>query len=315
MDDLNLRQLRYFVAVAEDLHVGRAAARLHISQPSLSQHLRRLQQRLGVALVQREGRGIALTPAGAAILPSAQRVLAAATETEAVARQMAHHLRGHLRIGFLAGGALELTSLILRAFTARCPDATFTLTEFDFTDPSAGLSTGTTDVGLVRLPFRTEDLEVVPLFTEPRVAVVHRDHPLAGHRELSVAQILDQPWCCVPVEDDVWRDFWRATAHRHGQAPRLTPPVRTFEEMFESVGAGLGIAVVSASAARLYPRDHLRYVEVPDLEPTVAAAAAGKRDTSPLTAAFLDAVREVVESPTLHANARQERPLRREISG
>lgn len=300
MNDLSLRQLRYFVAISDELHVGRAAARLHLSQPALSQQLRRLERDLGVELFTRRGRGIELSPAGVELLPAARQTLHAAGELVQAAQRSSRRDREHLAIGLLAGGALELTPRLLRSFAAACPLATFTLNQYDFTDPSAGLAGGDSDVAIVRLPFHTHGLELVGLFDEQRVAVLPEHHPLAHQAALSVNQLLDQPWCCVPTHDALWRDFWRAATHRGEHPFQLGAQTSTFDEMLEAVGAGQGVAVVSASTERFYHRPGLRFLPVPDLEPTTVAVASRNDAPGVLAATFMQLGRDLASGHAWH---------------
>ena len=178
---MELRQLRYFVAVAEELHFGRAAARLHIASPSLSQQIKALERDLAVRLFDRSSTGVALTSAGAELVPVARRALAAADEVEDAARRIADGRSTVLRLGFLAFSLTTTTRRLLTEFGRHAPAVTVQLRQHEWDDPSAGLLGSTTDAAFVRMPFTGADtLEVLVLEREPVLVVAGRDHRLAG---------------------------------------------------------------------------------------------------------------------------------------
>jgi DNA-binding transcriptional LysR family regulator len=178
---IGLHHLRYFLAVAEEGHVTRAAARLHLSQPSLSAQIRYLEEQVGVALFERSPRGMILTPAGEAFAAQARASLAAASSAIEDARQAAVGTTGKLKIGFIVGTQIELTSRILQTFRERFPNVALEFAEHSFADPSAGLNTGDVDLAFVMPPIQHDGLRFEQLFEAPRVAVLPaRTNLLAG---------------------------------------------------------------------------------------------------------------------------------------
>ncbi|WP_042393081.1 LysR family transcriptional regulator [Streptacidiphilus carbonis] len=235
--DLDLRKLRYFTAVAELGHFGRAAEQLHIAQPVLSRQIRALEQELGCALLERTTRAVRLTPAGEQLQKDAPGVLAAAH----AATQRTHGAaRGadRLAIGFAPGLTL---STAVRAYTQTHPGVEIELLHLKWYDQAEALRDGRADIGYLRRPFDGEGLRTVPIGSEPQVACLPTGHPLARRRRLVRADLDGEP-----VLDPATR---RAT---------------TIEEKFELVAAGVGIALVPRSVARYYARPDLVHRPVTD---------------------------------------------------
>jgi DNA-binding transcriptional LysR family regulator len=254
---LDLRVLRYFVAVAEELHFGRAAARLHIAQPSLSVQIRKLEHGIGAKLLERTSRHVELTPAGAVLLEEARRLLVSAERAAAATREAAEGAHGSLVVGFQANAAAELTPKILAAFQARHPRVQVEMRSHDFSDPYVGLSTGSVDVAFIRPPVLMQDwLAVETLFVEPRVLVMASESPLAQH---------DAP--------ETWRDFWLATDVRESNPVRIGAEVASVDECFEAILSGRGVAFTQASTQRFYDRPGLAFVPVRGLPPSPLASA------------------------------------------
>src|SRR6266542_782927 len=191
---IGLHHLRYFVAVAEEGNVSRAADRLHIAQPSLSAQIKYLEDHLGTPLFRRHARGVELTRAGALFLVEARKSIQAADAAVAVARTASRGEIGRLRIGFIVGTQVEATSRILRTFRERYPAVELELAEHTFADPSAGLNGGKVDVAFVMPPFSHHGLSFEEIHRVPRVAVVSEAHPLARRATISVRELFDDPW-------------------------------------------------------------------------------------------------------------------------
>ena len=177
--DLDLRKLRYFVAVADRLHFGRAADELHIAQPVLSRQIRALEQDLGTPLLTRDSHGVVLTDAGRQLLTDAGPLLASA---RAVRRRVTVAAQGsqRLMVGFRAGIPVAPA---VQLFAAQHPDVIVDVQRIEWDDQAPMLLDGRIDVGYVRLPIDEAGLRVAPLYTEPRVAVLPVGHRLAGDRD------------------------------------------------------------------------------------------------------------------------------------
>jgi len=170
---MELRQLRYFVAVAEELHFARAAARLLIASPSLSQQIKALERSLAVTLFERSSMGVSLTPAGAQLLPLARATLQSAEEVLDAAHRIAELRATVLRLGFLAFTLTATSRRLLTEFGRKVPSVTVQLRQYEWDDPSGGLLSGATDAALVRPPFTGEDkLHLLELASERLLAIV-----------------------------------------------------------------------------------------------------------------------------------------------
>ncbi|WP_406630870.1 LysR family transcriptional regulator [Amycolatopsis sp. WGS_07] len=286
-----LRVLRYFVAVAEELHFGRAAARLHITQPSLSVQIRKLEHSLGARLLERTSRHVELTPAGEVLLDEARRLLVNAERLAAATREAANGVRGSLIVGFQANAAAELTPKILAAFQSRYPRVQVEMRSHDFTDPYVGLSNGSVDVAFVRLPVLMQSwLSVEPLFAEPRMLVTSSESPLACREKVTVADVVDERFVGRRAPE-YWRDFWLAADCRGPHPVRLGAEVSSVDECFEAILSRRGIAFTQASTQRFYDRPGLAFVPVDGLPPsTVAIAWRNDLDAQPVRD-FVDAAR------------------------
>lgn len=268
-----LRSLRSFVAVAEELHFGRAAVRLHLSQPSLSVQIRKLEHSLGARLFERTSRSVELTPVGAVLLEEARRLLVGAERLVAATREASRGAHGSLVVGFQGNAAAELTPRILTAYQARHPRVQVEMRSHDFADPTVGLSNGSVDVAFVRLPVLVQDwLSVETLFVEPRVLVTSSTSPLAARREVSVEDVLDEAFVCRRAPD-YWRDFWLGTSSRGSCAVRQGAEVAGVDECFEAILSGRGVAFTQASTQRYFDRPGLAFLPVTDLPPSPLAIA------------------------------------------
>jgi DNA-binding transcriptional LysR family regulator len=267
--DLDLRKLRYFVAVADRLHFGRAADELHIAQPVLSRQIRALEKDLGASLFTRDRHGVALTDAGRQLHADAGPLLAS---THAIRRRVTVAARGSRRIvvGFRAG--IPVTPAV-RAFEARHPDVVVDVQRIEWDDQAPMLLDGRIDVGYVRLPIDEAGLRVTPLYTEPRVAVLPAGHRLAGKEEVTEADLAGEPlvWHADPST--------QPTRHPHPDAGYLA---RGVDETLEHVAAGRGISFLARSATVFHSHPDVIYVPVPELAPEQVSLAVAASSTSPV---------------------------------
>ncbi|MET1089811.1 MAG: LysR family transcriptional regulator, partial [Arthrobacter sp.] len=216
---LELRVLRSFVTVAEELHFGRAAARLHIAQPSLSVQIRNLERSLNTPLLNRTSRGVTLTPAGEVLLGHARDLLMAAEVAASLTKQAAREPGRKLVVGFQSNAAAELTRAILEAYRYSNPAVEVEMRSYPFGDPTAGLADGSSDVAFVRPPLpHFKDLRMATLFTEPRILAVSEASDLASRSSVHIDELLEEPFVARNAPD-LWRDFWLATEARHNLAP------------------------------------------------------------------------------------------------
>jgi DNA-binding transcriptional LysR family regulator len=285
---LDLRKLRYFAAVAEELHFGRAAERLYVAQPVLSRQIRKLERELGAELLSRTSRNVNLTPAGHQVLAEAKSLLAAADATrrriEAVASGEAA-----LTVGFFIGD--EFTSA-RQSFHDLHPNVTVNLLRIYWDDQTEVLLDGRADVAFVHLPIDDQGLELVPVRSVSKVAVLPVGHPLAGESEISIADVADDPVITHRGASPGWEAFHNVDPRPDGRQPRRGPAVDNLEEKLQHVAAGRAISFIPASLARVVAQDGVAYVPVPDMPPVNICLAWKSGSPSPLVAAFVDAVRD-----------------------
>jgi DNA-binding transcriptional LysR family regulator len=266
MADVDLRKLRYFVAVAEQLHFGRAAEALHIAQPVLSRQIRALEDELKVQLFVRDKRATELTPAGRQLLADAGPLLASA---DALRRRVARAARGpgSFTIGFMPG--LIVTEAV-RALAGGYPQLTVNVLRTSWDDQTEVIHDGRADVSYIRLPVDQSGLQVRALLAEPRVAALPAGHRLAGKDTISVADLADEHLLQDPAAVPEWRDIAAEMRTRHR---RGVPVFRTVEEKLEHVAAGHGIVVLPLSTAVFYTRPGIAYSHVSDIPPNQVCLA------------------------------------------
>jgi DNA-binding transcriptional LysR family regulator len=252
--DLELRHLRYFVAVAEELHFGRAAIRLHMAQPPLSQQIRRLEAIVGSPLLERTSRSVALTPAGEALLGRARRLLAEARESVDEAARIGRGEEGTLDVGFVSSAITLGVPERIQAFRERFPAVHTRLHEGQTARTIARLLRGEVDLGIVRDAEPGTDLTSATLATEGFVAVLPLGHPQAGARRLDAGTLRDEPFVLYPRSAG-------ELAHRRnlqpcadaGYEPRIVQEATNWVTVFHLVSAGVGVTIAPASAAGIRP--------------------------------------------------------------
>jgi len=251
--DLDLRKLRYFVAVAEHRHFGRAAEKLYIAQPVLSRQIRAFERELECSLLVRTTRSVELTAAGKRLYEEAQGVLAA---IDTAVRRVHDADRGVQRIVVAFSPGLHVSEAI-RAFTSSYPDVETDVVPVRWWEQDAPLRDGRAQVGYLRRPFDESGMRIIPIGHEPKVACLPATHPLAGRRELTRADLDGEPMLDAPT---------RRTS--------------SLEEKFELIAAGHGITLVPRSVARSYARPDLVYLPVTDAPQveTCLAVVADRRE-------------------------------------
>ncbi|MFF8289491.1 LysR family transcriptional regulator [Streptomyces sp. NPDC016309] len=281
-----MRQSRCLLVLAEELHFGRAAARLHISQPALSRAIRRLEDDLGVVLLERSTRRVRLTGAGEALLPRVRSLVTAADELRAEARVRARTLGGRVVLGCYVTALPVVTALAERVRAAR-PGLEVVLREVDLVEQTAALLDGRVDAVLAYAPVPA-GVQALTLATERQVVCLWEGHPLAGRPSVSLAELAGLPVVgSSPLVAPVWRDFWAADPRPDGTPVAYTGHgTRTFEAGISAVAQRCGIRFVSAACRELFPRPGVRYVDVADapLCTAVLAWSSARRDTPEVAA-------------------------------
>jgi DNA-binding transcriptional LysR family regulator len=273
--DVDLRKLRYFVAVAEELNFGRAAGRLHVAQPVLSRQIKALESELGVQLFRRDKRGTELTRAGEQLLADAGPLLA---EAAALRRRVtrAARPRESFIVGFMPG--LIVTPAV-RAFGGRHPELAVEVLLTSYPTQTAFIRDGQVDVSYIRTPVQRRGLSLRLLLKEPRAVVLPRSHRLAGKESIRLADLAGeralQPAEVVPE----WREI---SATRPAQLPAMD----TVEAKLEHVAAGHGLVILPLSTALFYTRPDLTWAVVEDIAPSEVHLAWDSARRSPLLAEF-----------------------------
>ncbi|MBG7697856.1 LysR family transcriptional regulator [Streptomyces sp. MC1] len=288
--DLDLRKLRYFVAVAEELHFGRAAERLHIAQPVLSRQIRSLEDELGTEVFARDRRGTLLTPAGEQLLEDAVPLLASA---EALLRRVKTAARGTptLTIGFMPGITVTPATAL---FSTRRPGVSVRLLRTSWDNQVEVLLDGRADIGVVRLPIDQRDLQVRPLFREPRVVMLPAGHRLADRASVTVHDLAPEHLLQDPDAVPEWRDV--ALELRERRRPEV-PTIHQVEEKLDLVASGAGICVLPLSTANFYTRPDVVPLPVEDIGPNEVALAWVASRRSPLVHDFAEAATETLGGP------------------
>lgn len=250
---MELRHLRYFVTVAEELHFGRAARKLHISQPPLSMQIRSLEEELGVTLLNRNQRHVALTHAGNAFLGEARHILARLDQAVLMTRRAGRGEIGELAIGFISVADYNVLPIVLREFRARYPLVNLTLRESTSDAQVQDLVAGRIDVGFLLPPVADPSLSSAPILREPLIAALPDRHPLARKPgKLALAKLKDAPFILFPramapgMYDDIL-SFCRAA----GFSPRVEQEAVQMQTIVSLVSAELGVALIPASLTNL----------------------------------------------------------------
>jgi DNA-binding transcriptional LysR family regulator len=293
--NVELRHLRYFVAVAEESSFTGAARRMHVTQQVLSVQVRQLEDAIGVRLLERTSRGAELTPAGAAFLGAARDTLASLDRAVAAARNAASAVSGELAVGLSVAAGGELPTALLAAFQRAEPQVAIRLRTFELMQPAAGLLDHSTDVSFVRPPVAAPGISLRKLAEEPRVFVLPSGHPLAVRPSLTMADVAGLPWIAAePAIDGTdpgrWRDEWLMRPRPGGDQPIIGAVARTIDEWREHIVAGRGISLCPASAEVFYARPGLAFVRADGVPPAVLCVAWRGGAASPLVQRFIEVV-------------------------
>ena len=299
--DTHLRDLRYFLAVAEHLHFTRAAEALYVSQPALSKQIRALERQLRAPLFERDRREVRLTAAGAALLPHARAVLDAWRHGERALAAAVTEQAATLVIGMSTAPGRGLLPAVRARFSARAPAARLHLRQIPWHDPTGGLATDGeegTDAAFVWLPIPApERYRWLSVATEPRLLAMPTTHPLAGRDRIGLADLRDEPFLALPAASGALRDHWLAADARPDRPAVIGAEVANAEETVEALTAGLGVCLIAAGNTALIARDGVTVRPVDGLAPAELVLAWRRADDRPLLAALVAAVRAAVRTP------------------
>jgi DNA-binding transcriptional LysR family regulator len=283
--------LRYFVAVAEELHFRRAAARLHMSQPPLSHQVRLLEQELGCPLLTRTRRHVALTPAGESFLRDARSLLGDLDQAAMTARRIHTGQTGRLRVSFVGSALLSLVPDLVQRFRAARPEVEVQVRERATEDQLREVVAGTVDVAFVPLPIDMGDVRAEVLLRERTVAALPVGHPLAALKRIPLRRLAEEPLVLFPrSQAPGLHDRLLACLSRTGTPPAIAQYAPETQTIVGLVAAGIGVSLVQASVQRLV-LPGLTYRPVIGA-PVIELAAATRPDvSSPLVEAFLELAR------------------------
>jgi DNA-binding transcriptional LysR family regulator len=285
--------VQYFVAVAEELHFGRAAERLHIAQPSLSHQIHRLEQQLGVTLFDRTSRRVELTDAGRALLSEGRRLLAHSDRTTRLVRSVSAE---RLTVGFYGSAASALLPDLLRGFSDEHPNAQVSVREL-LLDQIDELFAGSVDVAFTRLLPGQADVEIEVIAHESRVVALPASHLLSGRATLQFSDLRDESFITNPVvEASVPPKRWLAEQARHGLPGRVAAQAASVQEILTLVAACKGVCLVPASVAQHYPRADVAYVQMSDADPAVISLAWPRGSLRPIVGVFIEVARQLAQA-------------------
>ena len=290
---MELRHLRYFVAVAEERHFGRAAERLHIAQPPLSQQIRRFEAELGEPLFFRTTRRVELSPAGEVLLERARDILAAVDSAVEDARRAARGEYGRLAIGFTGSSTYAMLPSLAAAMREELPGVVLDLRGELLTPAQvARLIDGTLDLGLLRPPVHERELETEVLHSEPLLAVLPETHPLAGADAVPLEQLKDDRFVTYPSHfRSVVHDAVEDACAAHGFTPIAAHEVGETATLVSFVAAGLGVSLVPASVRNMTVAGAVYRPLVHDATRVELAAAWRRDDQRPVLLRALDVIR------------------------
>jgi DNA-binding transcriptional LysR family regulator len=296
--------LRYFVAVAHDGQMTRAARRLQLAQPALSQAIARLESQVGVRLLDRTPRGVTVTPAGEAFLEKAQATLAAVDEVKATARSWAREQEGRLHAGFMAMTPPMMAGDLVSRFMTAHPEVTIEWRQLGYPTLDARAWLSDFDAALIWFAPSAHGLASQAIRTSPLVVTVAESHPLAARSELTVADVLDETfpgvvdWC-----DPVWLGYWGLDAYRGSPARRTDDGAITPEEFASIVAAGRAITTVPELVAVPYVHLGIKAIPLIDADPAVLMLVWPDGAATPLVAELVQTARALAEPDPSDAGA------------
>jgi LysR family transcriptional regulator, benzoate and cis,cis-muconate-responsive activator of ben and cat genes len=291
---MDLRQLRYFVAVAEELHFSRASLRLNLSQSALSEQIRSLEEDIGGPLLVRSTRKVELTAAGESLLDDARELLAGADAAHRRARSLARGESGAIVIGLLGPAPGGILAPILERFARLHPHVRLEMRSFDFTDLIDGIRNHHADVAFVYLPLKERDIETTVLLSESRVVVLPANHRLANRSVLTPADLDGEVFVKQPAPvPQYWCDYWMLVDEL-GHYPPVSPHMgSTLEEWLHLIGRGEGIDTAPAVISRYYAWPEVVFVPLAEAAPATLVLAQRQGDASQLVSDFVTLAVEV----------------------
>jgi DNA-binding transcriptional LysR family regulator len=290
---MELRQLQYFLAVAEELNFGRAAARLGIAQPPLSRQIRQLEQELGVELFSRTKRRVDLTEAGRVFLEEARQILSRVEQGVRVAQRASHGEIGRLVVGFEGSSTYDVIPVALKVYRERFPEVDLVVYAMTTEEQIQALLENRIDIGFVVSPLNDKRLTIEIILREALILAIPESHPLVAREEVRVRELSSESFIMFQRHRGCGLyDQVIALCQRAGFSPRVIQEADEMQVMLGFVAAGLGITLLSASVQQ-FQRPGVIYRTLQPSTPKVALALAWRRDDpSAVLQAFIEVVRE-----------------------
>jgi len=293
-----LSQLRCFVAVAEELHFGRAAARLNMTQPPLSRQIQILERVLDVVLLERSNRTVKLTPAGQSFLAEARRLLKLAESAALLAKRVANGKAGSINIGFTATSAYSYVPRLVAACRRELPDVEVALKEMVSGDQLKRLDSGEIDIGLLRPPIPRRGLSAFRVMAEPLIAAVPAGHALARGESVALPDLAGEPFIMyAPYEARYFHDLLVELFSRAGLVPNYVQHLAQIHSMLAMVHSGVGVALVPETAVNLhFSGVALRPLDLPRHRPAELFFVSRDDNDNPLVPIVTALAREIAET-------------------
>lgn len=290
-----LSQLRCFVAVAEELHFGRAAARLNMTQPPLSRQIQILERVLDVVLFERSNRTVKLTPAGQSFLAEARRLLKLAESAALLAKRVANGKAGSINIGFTATSAYSYVPRLVAACRRELPDVEVSLKEMVSGDQLKRLDSGEIDIGLLRPPIPRRNLSAFRVMAEPLIAAVPAGHALARGESVALSDLAGEPFIMyAPYEARYFHDLLVELFSRAGLVPNYVQHLAQIHSMLAMVHSGVGVALVPETAVNLrFSGVALRPLDLPRHRPAELFFVSRDDNDNPLVPIVAALAREI----------------------
>ena len=295
---MDVRHLVPFVAVAEELHFGRAAQRLHMTQPPLSRQIHRLEEDLGVQLFIRGGGGVRLTPAGRSFLEEARAILARAEAAARTARRVAGGEVGRLRVGHVDASSSDLLPVALRAFHERAPEVRLMVKESTSEALLEAIDAGELDVAFVRPPVKHPRLATEAVALETLVVALPDTHRLADAEPLALADLADEPFILPPrYLNAVFHDRVTDACREAGFQPKVVDEAFPASSVMLLVASGVGVSVVPAAMSRHLCQQGVVYRDLVDPPRLGLSLVWRAQEASPTAESFVTVIRKTSSRP------------------
>lgn len=293
---IELRHLRYFIAVAEELHFGRAAERLHMAQPPLSQQIRQLEEYLGFQLFYRTKRSVQITEAGQAFLEESRKLLKQLDQAIETGRQVSRGEKGQIVIGFVSSAAYNVLPVILRAFRSQIPQVRLELHEMPTNEQLNWLREGRIDIGFLRPPIEDKTLQVRTIVREPMVVALPESHAFIEHKQIKLSSLAKEAFVLFPrpLSPRAY-DQIISLCQQAGFSPNVVQEAMQMQTIVSLVAGGIGIAIVPVSLQNMQ-RTGVVYKPLEEPAPCAEIAVAWRQnDSSASIQQFLEIVDQALE--------------------